>query len=506
VRRQAIVLALIPTLAVIGAKVPVSTRSTEAKTRFVEGRTLAEQLRLHDARQHFTDAVALDPHFALAHYCLATYSATAKEFFTELNLAVANIDHASDGERLMILNLQAAANGNQAKALDYAKQLATKYPQDERALFVLGNAYFARQRFNDAVTTYKRAIAVNSQFSPAYNSLGYAYRPLGDYADAEAAFKKYIELVPDDPNPYDSYGELLMQMGRFDESIAQYRKALAIDPHFFSSHIGIAANEMYQGHTDDALKESSTLYDNARDDGERRQAVFSQVLIYVDAGQTDEALQHMEQEHAIAAAIGDTANMAADRVAMGDILLNADRPDEASTRYAEADAMLQTSSLDPAVKHDNALADMYNRARVALAKHDLTTATRLNADYLAGAEEEHSDFRVRQAHELAGRIALAEEHYDQAISEMARANQQNPYVLYTTGLAYEGSGQLVQAKAFFAKAGNADILPMLQYVFVRKLALAHGSTTAIGSRTTRTATRSPSSANRSGVVTSTSGP
>jgi tetratricopeptide (TPR) repeat protein len=476
VRRHAIVLALIPTVAIMGAKVPVSTRSTEARTRFVEGRTLAEQLRLHDARQHFTDAVALDPHFALAHYCLATYSATAKEFFTELRLAVANLDHASDGERLMILNLQAAANGNQAKAFDYAKQLATKYPEDERALFVLGNAYLGRQQYTDAVTTFKRAIAVNTQFSPAYNSLGYAYRPLGDYADAEAAFKKYIELVPDDPNPYDSYAELLMQMGRFDESVAQYNKALALDPHFFSSHIGIAANAMYQGRTDDALKEARTAYDNARDDGERRQAVFSQVLTYVDAGQTAEALHHMEQEHAIAAAIGDTANMAGDRVAMGDILLNAGRPDEASTRYAEADAMLQASSLAAPVKHDNALADMYNRARVALATQDFSTATRLGTDYLTGAEEEHSDIRVRQAHELIGCIALAQHHFDQAISEMARGNQQNPYVLYTTGLAYAGRGQRVQAKAFFTKAGNADILPMLQYAFIRKLALKEAST------------------------------
>jgi tetratricopeptide (TPR) repeat protein len=472
VRRPAILLAVIPALAIIGTKVPISTRSTDAKTHFLEGRGLAEQLRLHDARDQFAQAIALDPSFALAHYNLALYSATAKQFFSELNLAVANINTASDGERLMILNLEAAAQGDQAKALDYAKQLAAKYPQDERALFVLGNAYAGRQQNTEAVDAYKRSIAVNPNFSPAYNSLGYAYRPLGDYADAERAFQKYIELVPNDPNPYDSYGELLMRMGRFDASIAQYQKALGIDEHFFSSHIGIAADQMYQGHTDAALAEAQSIYAKARDDGERRQAIFCQVLAYVDAGQTTQALERMDAEHALAAAIADTANMAGDLVAMGDILLTAGRPDDAATRYAEANAMLQASSLDQQVKHDNALADMYNRARVALAKHDLGTATRLATAYLTGAQEEHSDFRTRQAHELAGNIALAGGHNDQAITEMAQANQQNGYVLYTTALVYKASGQSAKAQTYFRQAATSYNLPTLPYISIRRAALA----------------------------------
>ena len=38
---------------------------------------------------------------------------------------------------------------------------------------------------------------------------------LSHYDDAEAAFKKYVQLIPDDPNPLDSYAELLMKRGRF---------------------------------------------------------------------------------------------------------------------------------------------------------------------------------------------------------------------------------------------------------------------------------------------------
>src|ERR1700722_13316558 len=174
-------------------KVPITTTSADAKAHYLQGRALADKLRLHDARAQFTKAAALDPTFAMAHYNLALCSATAKDFFAELNQAVALIDKASDGERLMILSLQAGANADPTRSQQYDEQLVAKYPQDERAHFLLGNAYLGRQNYQPAIAEYKRAIAIDPGYSPAYNSLGYAYRPVANYADAEVAFKKYIQ-------------------------------------------------------------------------------------------------------------------------------------------------------------------------------------------------------------------------------------------------------------------------------------------------------------------------
>jgi tetratricopeptide (TPR) repeat protein len=454
------------------AKVPITTASNDAKAHYIKGRGLADQLRLHDARAEFAQAATLDPAFAMAYYNLALCAPTAKEFFAQLNRAVALADQASEGERLMILALQAGANADPAKALETAQRLVARYPQDERAHFILGNAYVGHTQYAEAIGEYRRAIEIDSSYSPAYNSLGYAYRPVNNNADAEAAFKKYIALVPDDPNPYDSYAELLMKTGRFDESIAQYRKALAIDPHFGSSHIGIAVDQMFAGNTDGAIAEAQRYYDAGRDDGERRNALFTQVLIDVDAGRTAKALQRMTAEHAIAARIADTAAMSADLTAMGDILLDAGRPDEARARYTEAYALLRASSLSTDVKDDAKLANDYDLARVALAKHDRPTATALAGDYLSGAQTRHNDIRVRQAHTLAGTIALDAKQFDQALAELAQANQQNPYVLYLTALAYQASGQTAKASALFRQAADMHTLPTLQYVFIRRKAKA----------------------------------
>ncbi|MBA2458468.1 MAG: tetratricopeptide repeat protein [Gemmatimonadales bacterium] len=137
----------------------------------------------------------------MAHYQLALNSATAKDFFEHLGQATALASKASDGERLMIRALEAGGNADPAATLKIVQELVAKYPDDERAHFLLGNAWFGQQEYAKAVEAYRKAVAINAEFSPAYNSLGYVYRPMERYDEAEAAFKKYIELIPEDPKP-----------------------------------------------------------------------------------------------------------------------------------------------------------------------------------------------------------------------------------------------------------------------------------------------------------------
>ncbi|MGH7498460.1 MAG: tetratricopeptide repeat protein [Gemmatimonadales bacterium] len=455
--------------------VPLSTSSAEATDLYLQGRKLAEELRAHDGRLLFEQSAVKDPAFAMAHYQLAINSATAKGFFEHMNEAVALSDKASEGERLMILNLQAGGNAQPAKAREYAEELVSKYPNDERAHFLLGNAYFGQQDYDKSIEQFKKAIEINPQFSGAYNSLGYAYRPIEKYADAETAFRKYIELIPNDPNPYDSYAELLMKTGRFDESIAQYEKALSVDPHFSNAYIGVATNMMLQGKHDAAATQAQKLYDAARDDGDRRFALFARSVIFTDAGRTAAAIAEVQKEYDLDARLADTANMSGDALLIGNILLDAGKTDEAAKKFWQSSDLIEKSSLSAEVKADNQLAGHYNKARVALAKGDVATAKAESAAYSSGAEERHNNFRIRQAHELAGTIALKEKNYDTAITELGQANQQNPQVVYYTALAYRGKGDGVKAKEYATKAADANVLPLIAYAFVREKAKKMGA-------------------------------
>ena len=451
-----------------GGAVAITTASEDARRLYLQGRDLTEQLRAHEGRELYRKALEADPSFAMAHYQLAVNAATAKDFFDHMKHAVDLSGQVSEGERLTILAAEAGGNAQPAKQLEYLTELVTKHPDDERAHFQLAGAYLGRQDYDKAVEHYEAATRINPRYATAYNSLGYTYRPMEKYAEAETAFKKYIELIPEDPNPYDSYAELLMKTGRFDESIAQYRKALALDSNFNASRVGIATNLMLQGKHREALAAMDEAYRLGRNDGDRRTALFVKSVILTDAGKPDAAVKEVEKEFVIAERAGDSANMSADVQLIGNILLDAGKTDQAAGRFQQSLELVDKSSLSDEVKTDTRLADRYNRARLALARGDLATARTEAAAYLEGAEARQNSVRVRQAHELAGSIALKEKKWDEAVAHLGQANQQNPQVVYWTALAYKGKGDAAKAKEYGAKAAQANLLPNINYAFVRE--------------------------------------
>ena len=451
-------------------KIAVTTSSEEARKEYLAGRDLQEKLRITDSIAHFDKAISLDPNFALAELNRANVSPTAKEFFDHLNKAVTLSAKASDGERMLIQATEAGANANPTKQKEILEQLVAAYPNDERAHFNLGGYYFGQQDFAQAITHYKKATEIAPDYSTAYNILGYAYRQNEAYSDAENAFKRYIELIPNDPNPYDSYAELLLKMGRFDEAITQYNKALGIDSNFLNSHFGIAAALAYQGKANEANAELQKMTAKARTDGERRTALFGQMVVAADSGKLDQALAEVEKQYALGQKSNDLPAMAGDLQLKGNILLEMGKPDDAKKAYEEALKTTNSANVSQQNKDNAARFHHYNLARVAIAKNDLATAKTETETFRTGAETAKNANQLKLAHELAGRVALAEKNYETAITELGQANQQNPDVLYLTGLSYQGKGDATNAKASFTKAAKFNSLPQLNYAFVRSKA------------------------------------
>jgi tetratricopeptide (TPR) repeat protein len=455
-----------------GGKIPVTTSSAEAKAEFLQGRDMIEKLLITDSVAHFQKAASLDPTFALAELNLANSAPTGTEFFEHLNKAVSLADKASNGERLLILATQAGANNDAVKQKEYLVQLVAAYPNDERAHFNLGGYYFGQQDFPQAIEHYKKATEIAPTYSSAYNLLGYAYRQNADYANAEKAFQKYIELIPKDPNPYDSYAELLLTMGRFDDSIVQYRKALAIDPNFLASHLGIAADLMYSGKPGDAAAELQSMTKKARTDGERRTALFALTVLHVDGGKMARALQDVDEQYALGQKTNDVAAMAFDLQLKGNILLEMGKPDQAKGEFERGVKLIEGSNLSQEIKDNARLVQHYSLARVALGKKDDAAAKTEAEEFRKGAEASKNPAQARQAHELAGIIALAEKDYDKAIAELQQANQQNPYNLYRLCQAYQGKGDMAKAKESCAKAADFNSLPQMSSAFIRAKAKA----------------------------------
>jgi tetratricopeptide (TPR) repeat protein len=455
-----------------GGKIPVTTSSAEAKAEYLQGRDLAEKLQGTDSIAHFQKAASLDPSFASAELSLATSAPTGKEFFDHLNKAVSLADKASNGERLLILATEAGANNDAVKQQEYLNQLVAAYPDDERAHFNLGGYYFAQQDFAKAIEQYKRATELAPTYSGAFNILGYAYRQSGDYENAEKAFQKYIELIPKDPNPYDSYAELLLKMGRFDESIVQYRKALAINPNFTNAHQGIAMDLMLSGKPDQAAAEIDNITQKARNDGERRTALFALTVLHVDGGKMAKALDDVDRQYVLGEKTDDVPAMAFDRQLKGNILLQMGKPDQARGEFEAGLKLVEGSNLSPEIKDNARLIHHYNLARAALGKNNLAGAKSEADIFRKGAASSKNPVQAKQAHELDGIVALAEKDDDKAVAELSQANQQNPQNLYRLCQAYQGKVDAEKAKEFCGKAANFNVLPQINYAFVRTKAKA----------------------------------
>jgi hypothetical protein len=108
---------------------------------------------------------------------------------------------------------------------------------------------------------------------------------------------------------------------------------------------------------------------------------------------------------------------------------------------------------------------------VALARRDVATAKAKAGAYAAAVKVKSIPFEVRQVHELAGRIALAQKDHATAVAELRLANQQDPRVLYLLAVALQGQGDLQAAKDTGAQAADFNALSNT-YGYVRGKAKA----------------------------------
>jgi tetratricopeptide (TPR) repeat protein len=451
-------------------KIEITTMSSEAKTDFLQGRDLFEKLRQRESLVYFENAITQDKEFAAAYYYHSLANPIAKGFFEDLDNAIAYADKASEGEKLIIMALKAGVDGNQKQQEEYLNKLVGLYPNDERAHGQLGQFYFGQQKYDLAIDHLKKSTELNPDYSSSYNMLGYSYRNLENYDKAEQAFKKYIELIPDDPNPYDSYAEMLSKQGRYEEAITQYKKALKINPDFFASQMGISNNLIYLNKQDEAKLNCDESYSKAKNDGERRFALFTKTIACIDGGDIDGAMMEMQKQYAIAKNIDDAAAMSGDLNTMGNILFEAGKYDEAKIKYNEALQAIEASNLSEEVKENTRRFDLYNMGRIDLMTGKIGEAKKLADEFSMSADKSKNTFQIWQSHYLNGLIALQEKDYNKAISEFEKSSQQNPQTFYYMAVAYSKDGNVAEARKYADKCANFNSLININQAFVRKQA------------------------------------
>ena len=94
-----------------------------------------------------------------------------------------------------------------------------------------GDAWDEIDELENAVFDYTRAIELESDKWQAFINLGYVYTKLGNYEQAEQSLQSAIAVMPEESIiPYLNLGAVYIATGRYDSAIESLTRAILLDP------------------------------------------------------------------------------------------------------------------------------------------------------------------------------------------------------------------------------------------------------------------------------------
>ena len=459
----------LPCIASAEGEIPLTTKSAEARKLFVEARQKFENIRMQEARELFSQAIAKDPSFALAHLYRSFTGVSATDFQTHLKEAVALAPKVSEGERLLIESQQAGNQNDPVKATRLLEQLVQKFPNDKRAHLFLGYAYGGRDEDDKAIAAYQRAIALDQNFAPAYNVMGYAYREKGEFAKAEEAFKNYIRLLPGEANPYDSLADLYTKMGRYDEAIQNYKKAVQLNPAFAFSQGKIGDNLVFLEKYEEGREAYRQAIEMATTPSEKLMPMAALAHSYIYEGQPEQAIVEGEKVLQMANQEALPEWQAGTHASHCEIYLESGNLDKAEQSLAECKKIVLASQLSPTLKEEFAKSALFDEAMIAAKRKDFTKALAKADEFKAMVATGKNPKEMENHHALLGRIYFEKREYAKAVDHLKQANQENPYTLYLLAFATTDAGDMAKGAELYKKVASWNE-NSLDYAFVRSKA------------------------------------
>lgn len=137
-------------------------------------------------------------------------------------------------DKIDIFNLMTSAaetSGTSAgdDAMVRLKKVIAQDPNVLDAWVMLGNEYYRRRDFTNALRHYRRALEINPEYDLATINLANAYRSMGDYQAAILGYERYLEKDPKNAWVRYQLGELYVDLDQLDRAEGAFRQALSDD-------------------------------------------------------------------------------------------------------------------------------------------------------------------------------------------------------------------------------------------------------------------------------------
>ncbi len=137
--------------------------------------------------------------------------------------------------------------GNAAGALVCFEAARDIDPSNVTLLLHAGAALHDLKRYDEAVTSYRKAIEIAPGVGEIHNNLGNSLMALGRFAEAADSFTRASAFLTSSPVPLTARATALQALGEVAEAETDCRKALLIDPFFAAAHWNLALNLLLLG-------------------------------------------------------------------------------------------------------------------------------------------------------------------------------------------------------------------------------------------------------------------
>lgn len=229
----------------------VTTTSEEASRHFFAGVSDARNIFFSRAAMHFDRALEIDRNVGLARAFRAAIvpGLTQAERTAAIDSAIATMTSATTAERVVALAIREFPNRERAHTLWEAA--VTLLPGDPTTAF-----YAALTTPTSGAVAAMRAVTERfPDDAAAYNILAYQLWQAGDHEGGFTAVRRYVELAPDQPNAQDSYGEMLQWSGRLTDAQTHYVRAAQLDASFSEAYMGSAEIAQLSGRGAEARRQ-----------------------------------------------------------------------------------------------------------------------------------------------------------------------------------------------------------------------------------------------------------
>jgi tetratricopeptide (TPR) repeat protein len=113
------------------------------------------------------------------------------------------------------------------KAIETANQVLSLDANSSEAYRIIGYANEIMNKFDDALSAYKKAISLDPKNSLAYSNIGHAYNLLGDKTNAEANYLRALEIDNNSVHALYNLSRLYFMNGYYEKAKEYAEKVLS---------------------------------------------------------------------------------------------------------------------------------------------------------------------------------------------------------------------------------------------------------------------------------------